>query len=163
MSKKTKHKLGWKDKIDFVDFGLEDVEVKTDTGATTCVLHCSSIELVKRYRKQYVKFVPLDESFKQFQGKEFTLPFHREMRIKNSFGQEENRYIVPTTVKMFGKLYNMEISLRNRSNLEFPVLLGRRFIRGKFIVDVAKANTSYKRKIKKTLVTPTTEKQLPKA
>lgn len=161
MTKKTKHKLGWKDKIDFVDFGLDNVGVKIDTGATTSVLHCSSIELVKRYRKQYVKFIPLDPSFAQFTGKEYTLPFHKEKLIKNSFGQGENRYIVLTAVRMFGKLYDMEISLRDRANLEFPVLLGRRFIRGKFIVDVAKANASYKKKLKKQKTNTNTGKQLP--
>lgn len=147
-TKKAKHKIGWKDKIDFLDFGLTDVDVKIDTGANTSALHCSKIELVKRYRKQYVKFIPLDESFAIFNGKEFTLPFHKERRIKNSFGQEENRYIIETNVRMFGKNYTMEFSLRDRSNLEYPVLLGRRFLRGRCVVDVSKSNLSYKKKLK---------------
>lgn len=150
MVNKTKRVIGWKEKVDFVDFDLNDVDAKIDTGATTSVLHCSSISLVKRYRKQYVKFTPLDPKIPCFNGKEFTLPYHKEKRIRNSFGEEENRFIVLTKVKLFGKLYDMEISLRNRENLEFPVLLGRSFVRGRFLVDVAKANLSYKRKLKKT-------------
>ncbi|MGV3596438.1 MAG: ATP-dependent zinc protease [Bacteroidota bacterium] len=159
MAQKIRPKIGWKEKVDFVDFGLEDVDAKIDTGASTSVLHCSSIALVKRYRKQYVKFIPLDASMPAFNGKEFILPFHKEKRIKNSFGHGENRYIVLTTVRMFGKLYDMEISLRDRSNLEYPVLLGRRFLRGKFVVDVAKANLSYKKKIKKQKNALHTEKR----
>ncbi len=158
MVQKQRPTIGWKEKVDFVDFDLNDVDAKVDTGATTSVLHCSSIALVKRYRKQYVKFIPLDSSMKSFNGKEFTLPFHKEKTIKNSFGHEENRYIVLTTVKMFGKLYDMEISLRDRSNLEFPVLLGRRFLRRTFVVDVAKANLSFKKKIKKQKQALHTEK-----
>ncbi len=144
---KPKHKIGWKDKIDFIDFGFTNVPVKVDTGANTSALHCAEIELVKKYRKQYVKFTPLDESFEGFSGKEFTLPFHKEKTIKNSFGQEENRYVVQTKVLMFGKKYDIELSLANRSNLEFPVLLGRRFLRRKCVVDVSKSNLSYKKKI----------------
>jgi len=149
MAPKKKRTIGWKDRIDFIGFGLEDVEVKVDTGAKTSVLHCSSITLVKRYRRQYVKFIPLDPSAGAFTGEEFTLPFHKEKVVKSSFGQEENRYIVQTEVKIFGKVYPIEISLRDRSNMEFPVLLGRSFIRGKFAVDVAKANSSFKKKLKR--------------
>lgn len=144
-----KHKIGWKDKIDFLDFDLTDVPVKIDTGANTSALHCSSIELVKKYRKHYVKFTPLDESFEGFAGKEYTLPFHKESTIKNSFGQEENRYVVQTKVLLFGKKYDIDLSLTNRSKLEFPVLLGRRFLRRKCVVDVSKSNLSYKKKIAK--------------
>lgn len=150
IAKKRKRKIGWREMIDFVDFELNNVDVKIDTGANTSVLHCSSIELIKRYRKQYVKFIPLDASFAQFNGKEFTLPYHKEKTIKNSFGLEENRYVVLTRVRLFDKIYKMEISLRNRANLEFPVLLGRRFIRGKFIVDVSKSNISHKKKVSKS-------------
>lgn len=146
MAKQVKRTIGWRERIDFVDFGLDNIQMKTDTGALTSVLHCSSIELVKRYRKQYVKFVLLDPTHKKFNGKEFTLPFHKEKKVKNSFGHEENRYIVETRVKIFGRLHTMEISLRDRSNLEYPGLMGRRFIRGKFIVDVEKSNLSYKKK-----------------
>lgn len=161
MIRKNKRKIGWKEKVDFVDFGLENVDAKIDTGATTSVLHCSSIMLIKKYRKQYVKFIPLDGSFKNFNGKEFTLPFHKEKIIKNSFGHGENRYIVVAQIRLYGKLYDMEISLRDRSNLEFPVLLGRRFLRGRFVVDVAKANLSYKKKIKKQKAASQIEKQSP--
>lgn len=141
-------RIGWKEKVDFTEFGIKNAYAKVDTGARTSVLHCSKIELVKRQRKSYVKFVPLDPGTRQYTGKEFILPFHKERSIRNSFGQEENRFIVKTTIKMFGKVHEIEISLRDRSNMEFPVLLGRSFIRTLFLVDVSQANLSYKEKIK---------------
>ena len=128
--------------VDFVDFDIQNVPAKTDTGAKTSVLHCENIELLKINKKQFVKFTPLDES--KTKGKTFTLPFHKERRIKNSFGLEENRYIVHTRVKMFDEIYDIEISLRDRSNMEYPMLLGRSFIRKKFLVDVNRANLSQK-------------------
>lgn len=144
----TKHTIGWKDKIDFIDFGFNNLPVKIDTGAKTSAFHCSSIELIKKNRKQYVKFVPLDNTYEEFEGKEFTLPFHHIRTIKNSFGQEQDRFVVLTNVRIFGEIQPIEISLTNRSNLEFPVLLGRRFLKGRCIVDVARSNLSYKSKIK---------------
>lgn len=147
--KKTmKHTIGWKDKIDFIDFGFNNLPVKIDTGANTSAFHCSSIELITIKRKQFVKFTPLDASYEEFEGKEFTLPFHKFRTIKNSFGQEEDRFVVLTNAKIFGEIHPIEISLTERSNLEFPVLLGRRFLRNKCVVDVARTNLSYKNKIK---------------
>lgn len=134
--------IGWKENVDFVDFGIHDVPAKIDTGAKTSVLHCEHIELIKKGRKQFVKFTPLSEEFSK--GKSFTLPYHKERRIKNSFGLEENRFIVRTTVRLFNEIFEIEISLRDRSNMEFPMLMGRSFIRKKFLVDVNRANLSDK-------------------
>ncbi len=135
--------IGWKELVDFTDFDVLDVPAKIDTGAKTSVLHCDHIELIKKGRKQFVKFIPLSGGSST--GKFFTLPFHKERKIKNSFGLEENRYIIHTQIKMFGETHGIEISLRDRSNMEFPVLLGRSFIRKKFLVDVSRSNLSSKR------------------
>lgn len=140
--------IGWKELIDFVDFGIFHVPAKVDTGAKTSVLHCENIELIKKGRKQYVKFTPISSN-----NKSFTLPFHKERKIKNSFGLEENRYIVHTRIEMFNQNYEIEISLRDRSNMEFPMLLGRGFIRKKFLVDVSRSNVA-KHHPKKTKTTP---------
>lgn len=134
--------IGWKEKIDFLDFDIFDVPSKIDTGAKTSVLHCEHIQLLKIGRKQFVKFTPLNTEISK--GKSFTLPFHKERKIKNSFGLEENRFIVRTRVQLFNELFDIEVSLRDRSNMEFPVLLGRSFIRKKFLVDVNRANLASK-------------------
>lgn len=142
-------KIGWKEKVSFPEFNLTEIPAKIDTGARTSVLHCKSIELIKKYRKPYVKFVLLDPSMPQFDGKEYTLPFHKERKVRNSFGQEENRVVIETVVELYNKRYPIEISLRDRSYMEFPMLLGRSFIRRNFIVDVSRSNLSARYKIRK--------------
>lgn len=134
--------IGWKETVDLTELELFDVPAKIDTGAKTSVLHCSSIESLKRNGRQFVKFVPLGEESET--GKSYTFPFHKERTIKNSFGNQENRFIIRTRVRMFGEMYDIEISLRDRSNMEFPMLLGRSFIRKKFLVDVNRADLSKK-------------------
>ncbi|MFC3196923.1 ATP-dependent zinc protease [Parapedobacter deserti] len=141
MSKTALKTIGWKETVALPDLALQRIPAKVDTGAKTSVLHCSHIKLVKKGRKQYVEFRPLDERYGQG-DKIFVLPFHRERKIKNSFGQEENRYVINTTITMFNETYSIELSLRDRSGMEFPMLLGRTFIRKKFLVDVSRANLS---------------------
>ncbi|QNL49501.1 ATP-dependent zinc protease [Olivibacter sp. SDN3] len=133
--------IGWKESVDFIELGIQDIPAKIDTGAKTSVLHCKYIELVKIGRKSYVKFVPLDEKYVSH-SQAFTLPFHKERKVKNSFGSEENRFIIKTNIRLFNESFEIEISLRDRSDMEYPVLLGRSFLRRKFLVDVSKANLS---------------------
>lgn len=135
--------IGWKEVVDLPDLGICNVPAKVDTGARTSVLHCSHIQLIKKGRKQFVEFRPLDD-FYQPPTDTYVLPFHSERKIKNSFGQEENRYVINTTVSLFGESHPIEISLRDRSGMEFPMLLGRSFLRKKFIVDVSRSNLSAK-------------------
>jgi hypothetical protein len=142
-------KIGWKEKVSFPEFELQDIPAKVDTGARTSVIHCQRLEIIKKYRKPYVKFVLLAPEMAEYNGKEFILPFHKEKTVKNSFGQEESRLVIETTVEMFNKKYTIEISLRDRSNMEFPMLLGRSFIRRNFLVDVSRSNMSSRYKIKK--------------
>jgi len=135
--------IGWKETVHFPDFGILDIPAKIDTGAKTSVLHCRFIELVKTGRRRMVRFQPLDERYSKL-GQVYLLPFHQERKIKNSFGEEENRFIIKTTICLFGESFEIEISLRDRSGMEFPVLLGRSFIRRKFLVDVSRSNLSKK-------------------
>ncbi|MBK1439177.1 ATP-dependent zinc protease [Parapedobacter sp. ISTM3] len=135
--------IGWKETVDLPELGITDIPAKVDTGARTSVLHCSHVQLIKKGRKQYVEFRPLD-GHPGHQTNTYVFPFHSERRIRNSFGQEENRYIIKTTILFFNELHPIELSLRDRSGMEFPILLGRSFIRRKFLVDVSRANLSKK-------------------
>lgn len=135
--------IGWKEYIDLPEFALKDIPAKIDTGAKTSVLHCRQVELIKKGRKQFVRFIPLDDRFGSTE-EAFILPFHSERKIRNSFGQEENRYIIKTRIVLFGETFDIELSLRDRADMEFPILLGRSFIRRKFLVDVSKSNLSKK-------------------
>ena len=49
-------------------------------------------------------------------------------------------YIFLTKIRMFNELYDIKLSFRNRSAMSYPMLLGRNFITGKFLVDVSKKN-----------------------
>ncbi len=142
-------KIGWKELVSFPELGLVDLPVKIDTGARTSVIHCKDMEVFKKGRKKYVRFVLLDESMAGYTGKELIMPYHKERKVKSSFGQEENRIVINTEIELYNEIYPIELSLRDRSAMEYPMLLGRSFIRKKFIVDVAKSNLSAKFKSKK--------------
>lgn len=157
--------IGWKELIDLPDFGLLQVPAKIDTGARTSVLHCSHIRLLYRGDQRFVEFIPLDKTYciNKEEHKKHTLPFHSERIVRNSFGQEENRYIVKTTIRLFDRDFPIELSLRDRTDMEFPMLLGRGFIRDKFVVNVSKSNLSAKSSGQKQRKNAITESEIMKS
>ena len=139
---KKKLTIGRADIIDLPELNLYDVKVKIDTGAYSSAIHCSKIKLVEEKDEEYLSFrVPGSSSKKSFKVKEFT-----RKNIRSSSGHIEKRFVIKTRVRLFNKLYSTEFSLTDRSRMKFPILLGRRLLRKKFVVDVSLSNLSYKQK-----------------
>jgi hypothetical protein len=53
----------------------------------------------------------------------------------------EERYVIKTLIKVGRKKIMSTISLSNRDNLRYPVLIGRRLLKGKFLIDVNQIHT----------------------
>lgn len=136
--------IGRKDVADFPELGLEDIAVKIDTGAFTSSIHCHHIRIeTDEEGNQFLKFNLLDPDHAQYHGREFSFDQFYQKVIKNSFGESEERYVIETNILLFGEKYALEVSLTDRGNLRFPVLLGRKLLEH-FIVDVTKSNLSLK-------------------
>ena len=147
-SKKLK-KIGRKDIIDLPELELFDLEAKVDTGAFSSALHCDSVELLHDGDNSYLLVRLHPEEELDGESLEFIFDEFSETLIRNSFGQEEHRFKINTAIKIFGKIIHTDFTLSNRGALKFPLLLGRKFLKKRFIVDVSKRNLSYKKKLKK--------------
>lgn len=135
--------LGRYDRVDLPKLGLFNIHAKVDTGAYTCCLHCSQAEVVNGQ----LEFVLLDEEHPEFTGMKFTMKKFKRREIKNSFGEAEMRYVIKTTIKIFDRKIKAEFSLSDRGNLKFPVLLGRRILRNRFLIDVTKKDLYFQSKM----------------
>jgi len=131
--------LGRSDRIDLPGLGLINIHAKIDTGAYSCSLHCSRAEIIDGR----LEFVLLDEEHPEFTGMKFVFPKFDRREVKNSFGEAEMRYVIKTTIKIYDHLINAEFSLSNRGNLKFPVLLGRKILRKRFLIDVTEKDLSF--------------------
>jgi hypothetical protein len=136
--------LGRYDRVDLPGLGLADIHAKIDTGAYTCSLHCSHAEVVDGQ----LQFVLLDEEHPEFTGMKFIFNEFEEREIKNSFGEVERRFVIVTTLRIFNEEIITEFSLSNRGLLKFPILIGRKILRERFLIDVKKKNVSYREKYK---------------
>jgi hypothetical protein len=146
---KKKITIGRKDKANFPGLGLKSLDIKMDTGAYTSAIHCHKIEKKEKDGKEVLVFRLLDPSHPQYQHQEFTMENYSEKRIKNSFGISEKRFVIVTDIILFGQKKPIELSLSERGEMRFPILIGRRFLMGKFIVDPSKYDLSEKRRKEK--------------
>lgn len=134
--------LGRSDRVDLPKLGLFNVQAKVDTGAFNCCLHCESAEVVDGK----LEFVLLDPEHPGFTGTKFVFKRFKQRQIRNSFGESELRYVIKTQIRIFNRKIRAEFSLSNRGNLRFPILLGRKILRDRFVIDVTKKDLYFNSK-----------------
>jgi hypothetical protein len=147
---KPKQIIGMTDIVDFPDLGLFDVQAKVDTGAFTSSLHCKQVKLVRVGPRTKLSFWLIDktgEPARRFYSDDFS-----QRMIRNSFGVSEKRYVIKTRIILFGRTIKAEFTLADRERLKNPVLLGRKLLRNRFIVDVSETNLSYQLKKSREVV-----------
>lgn len=147
-----KHKIriiGRREFVDFPNLQLYSVEAKIDTGAYTSAIHCKDIEVKKSEGKDVLCFKLLDDSHPEYSQQVHRFGEYFRKKIKNSFGEMEERYIIKTKIRLGKKTILSTVSLSDRENMRYPVLIGRRFLKGKFVVDVNRIHTEGKAKIQR--------------
>lgn len=133
---KKKKTIGRREKASFEQLGLEGINVKIDTGAYTSSIHCIDIKEVGN--QLYCKF--LDEYHPDYDHMELIFDNYEVVSIKSSNGMTEVRYQIFTQIKFGEESYEIGLTLTDRAEMKYPVLIGRKFLKGKFIVDVTKTN-----------------------
>ncbi|MCH2021891.1 MAG: RimK/LysX family protein [Saprospiraceae bacterium] len=129
-----KKSIGRREKVSFPDFGIKNIDAKIDTGAYTSSIYCSEIQEIDGVL--HCRF--LDKGYKAYNKKHYVLDSYIITTIKSSNGITEQRFKITTNMKFGSKIYIVELTLTDRVDMKYPVLLGRKFLRGKFIVDVSK-------------------------
>jgi len=139
MKKKKKKKIklvGRREFVDFPELGLHHIEAKIDTGAYTTALHCEYIHVHYENSNTFLYFTIEPGQKEPFRFEQFT-----QKKIKNSFGEMEERFVISTLICLGGKKIRSTVSLTNRDTMRYPVLAGRRLLKGKFLIDVGRKHT----------------------
>lgn len=131
--------IGRTDRADFPKLGLENIAIKIDTGAYTSSIHCS--DYVEKDGVLHATF--LDEQHEQFHGKVLKFDEYKITTVRSSNGEVEQRYKVKANIRLYNKLYEISLTLSNRMKMRYPVLIGRKFLSSKFIVDPELQDVSF--------------------
>ncbi len=135
--------IGRFDKADFPALNLFDIAVKVDTGAYTSSIHCNNI--IEKDNSIQCTF--LDEEHPAYNEKQMTFEDYDIVFVRSSNGIIQKRYQVKSNIKLFGKIFKISLSLSDRQEMRYPVLIGRKFLTKKFIVDTELIDVSYNKKV----------------
>ncbi|PQJ82286.1 ATP-dependent zinc protease family protein [Polaribacter glomeratus] len=138
--------IGRSDKADFPELHLLDIDIKIDSGAYTSSIHCSNIEEIEINGESLIRFTLLDPEHDFYNNKEFSTKNYSSKMVKSSNGISVERFLVQTEIIIFNETFPIHLTLSERKDMTFPILLGRKFLNKKFVIDTAKKNLSFKLK-----------------
>lgn len=139
--------IGRIDKADFPELLLSEIDVKIDSGAYTSSIHCSNIKEITINKENYIQFKLLDPEHIFYNNKEFSTKNYASKLVKSSNGISEKRFMIATEIIIFDQVFPIHLTLSERKNMKFPILLGRKFLNKKVVIDTAKKNLSHKLKL----------------
>jgi ribosomal protein S6--L-glutamate ligase len=149
ITKKELTVIGRAEKVDLLDFDMSSIPAKVDTGADSSAIWASSIE-EKDDGLYFVLFGPESAGYTGAVQR-FTKPDYTLTRVANSFGHKELRYKVKLRIRVKGRLVRATFTLSDRSEKTYPILLGRRLLHGKFLVDVTGGDPLRELEIRKAI------------
>ncbi|MCP9222987.1 RimK/LysX family protein [Erythrobacter sp. LQ02-29] len=125
--------IGWREVIALPELGLSAIPAKIDTGARTSSLHATVLEDYERDGQHLVRFAVDYHEQKVRQVCEAVQVGWRG--ITSSNGETQRRLVVKTLMEVGEYTFRAEISLADRSDMKFPMLIGRSALRRRFAVD----------------------------
>ncbi|NVK21396.1 MAG: ATP-dependent zinc protease [Kangiellaceae bacterium] len=121
----TKMIVGWKEKAQLKQLGLNSIKVKVDTGAKTSSIHAFDIKTIEKDGVSWVKFktTPLRRHPKRVFECEAEIVDYR--KITSSNGQTQSRYVIRSPITIGSETWEIDITLANREKMRYKMLLGR--------------------------------------
>jgi len=130
----NKHLIGNKELVSFPNLKRKNVVARIDSGAKSSSAHCDKIWVERMGGDRVLCCHFLKRSKRVTRFKNF-----KTRSVKSSNGVSQKRYVVRMTIQLGTVTKRTEVTLTNRSSMNYSVLLGRRFLKDDFIIDVSKS------------------------
>ena len=128
--------VGWREWVDLPDLAVT-TKAKVDTGARTSALHADDLEFFERGGESWVRFLVHPEQRTSRVEVRCEARVLEDRLVKSSTGSVTHRPVIETRISLGGESWPIELTLINRDEMGFRMLLGRTAIRRRFVVDVA--------------------------
>lgn len=127
--------IGWREWIGLPELHLGKIKAKVDTGARSSALHAFDLVEFRRDNQLWVQFKVHPIQRDSSKTVETESPVLEYRSIRSSSGRVSQRPVIVTSVELLGQLWPIELTLANRDQMGFRMLLGREAIRNRFLVD----------------------------
>lgn len=141
--------IGRSELVDFPELLLTHIPAKADTGAYRSAIHAKNIKLIKKNGKDVLSYEllaghPTSQYSRVIESAEF-----KKATVENSFGVREERFAVKLKMKLGTKIFFTEFTLTDRLVKTYPILLGRKTLNKRYLVDSSKSHIDRKELKKK--------------
>lgn len=131
--------IGWREWVSLPDLGVAQIKVKVDTGARSSSLHATKIRMFERDGEKWVRFQinpDQDRTDNKINAEAKIIDLRS---IRSSSGAAEMRPVIKTRIQLLNRNWSIELTLSNRDEMGFRMLLGRQAFRKKFYVDAGRS------------------------
>lgn len=144
-----KKRIGWREWVRLPDLGIARIKAKIDTGARTSALHAFKITPFSKDGAAYVRFIvhPLQRRATPEVACVALVIDHRG--VTNSGGRSEQRYVIRTVLRLGKSRWPVELTLTNRDQMGFRMLIGRQALRRRYVIDPSRSFIARRKKRKK--------------
>jgi len=126
---------GWREWIGLPDLDVSWVKAKLDTGARSSAIHAWDIERFDRDGAEWVRFQLHPWQMSDLDAVDVELPVVDRRTVRSSTGHEEERLVVRTKIRVLDLDLSADLTLTNRDEMGFRMLVGREALRGAVLVD----------------------------
>ncbi len=120
------------------ELGIEDLQVRVDTGAKTSSLHVDNLKKIRKDGKPWVQF----DIHPDIHDVEHIINCRSALNdvrtVKSSNGSSEERFVIETLLELGDQSWPIKISLTDRSDMSYLMLLGREGMGNRLLVDPSK-------------------------
>ena len=134
-SSKTKHMIGALEYGSMPELGINNLVMRVDTGAATSSLHVDNIEEFERDNERWIRFDIHPDIHDVARTVRCESKVLSQKKIKSSTADRQRRYVINTRLQMGARSWKIKLTLTDRSEMTYLMLLGRQAMVGKFYVD----------------------------
>ena len=131
--------VGWREWVALPQAGVDWVKAKIDTGARSSSIHAFDLEVFAQDDREWVRFSIHPWQRSDDAAHELTLPLLDRREVRSSNGQTEQRYAVAMDVTLAGRTITTVMTLSNRDEMGFRMLIGREALERGFLVDSSRS------------------------
>ncbi len=130
---------GWREWVSLPDLGVDWIKAKIDTGARTSSLHAFDIQEFERDGEAWVRFRVKPWQDSQEDAVVVESPIHDRRAVRSSSGHAQERLVVQLMIRLVDHEVMAEVTLSNRDEMGFRMLIGREALRRGYVVDPARS------------------------
>lgn len=132
--------LGWREWVRMSKHGVPWIKAKVDTGAKTSSLHAFDLQTYAVAGRPWVRFHIHPWQATDADAVLVELPVHDRRPVRSSSGHVEERDVVCLPMTLARRRIIAEVTLTDRDEMGFRMLVGRQALAQGFLVD---AGVSY--------------------